>query len=89
MQRRRNVAIAGLALAFMVAAFAIGALGLSEVYFIVTVIAALGVWSWTRASALQDLTFRERAMKGFVAFAIIGFVLLAAFELGQLLGGHT
>lgn len=85
---RPNLAIAGLAVALVLAAFAIGFVGPEE-YFVFPVMIALGAWAWTQQEALARLTFLQRAIKGFIAFAVIGFVLLAALELGQFLGGHS
>lgn len=89
MTRNPNLAVVALASVFAVAAFVQGALGLSEVFLLVTAITALGLWAWLRQRQLEGLTFRQRIVKGLIAYAIIGFILLIAFELGQYLGEHT
>lgn len=86
---RPKLAMGALGIAFLIAAFGIGAFGLREEYFVFPVMGALGVWAWTRQEALARLTFLQRAIKGFIAFAVIGFVLVAALELGKFLGGHS
>lgn len=73
---------------FAAAALVEGALGLADPFFPITVVTALGAWTWWRQSALEGLSFRQRIVKGLIAYAIIGFMLLVPFELGQFLGGH-
>jgi len=85
----RTGLIVALALGLAAAAFGVGALGFPEMYFITLAFIGLGVWVWLRQRQLENLSFLQRAMRGFAAYAIIGFSLLIAFELGQLVGGHT
>jgi predicted transporter len=76
-------------LVFAVVAFIVGLAGLPGQYFLVVLIAAVLVWAWTRRTQLESMSLRQRAVNGFIAFLVIGIVLLVAFEIGQFLGGHT
>lgn len=80
---------AALVLSFLLAAFGVGALGLSELWVLMLAVAGVGVWAWRQERQLAKVNILLRAIRGFVAYAVIGFALVAAFELGRLFGGHT
>ena len=77
--------VAALTLGFPVAAFLLGAVWLPAFDFLLLAIIALGGWAMLRQRELGELTLLHRAVRSLIAYAVIGLVLLIAFELGQFL----
>ena len=66
-----------------------GNLGSSDLFPLLLGVGAVGAWAWMRQRELGMLSILGRAVRGGVAFWVIGVALALCFKLGQLVGGNT